>query len=86
MDGHDGGEQGGAPLGDWLTLAEAAERFGAKHDRLRRAAVEGRLPARKLGRTGVWLVRPGDVEHFLKTSRRGPRPGAGRDTTAKERQ
>jgi excisionase family DNA binding protein len=84
MDEHDGGERGGAPLGDWLTLAEAAERLGAKHDRLRRAAVEGRLQARKLGRSGLWLVRPGDVEHFLKTSRRGPQPGARKTGKAKE--
>lgn len=85
MDEHDGSERDGdAVLGDWLTLAEAAERFGAKHDRLRRAAVEGRLPARKLGRTGVWLARPGDVERFVKTSRRGPRPDTRRPKTAKE--
>jgi excisionase family DNA binding protein len=60
-------------LDGWLTLAEAAERYEVKRDRLRRATLEGRLPAHKVG-TGTrmpWLVRPQDVEYFVRKSRRG---------------
>jgi excisionase family DNA binding protein len=84
MDEHGKRDGVGAPLGDLLTLDEAAALYGVRHDRLRRAAWDGRLVARKLGRTGVWLVRPADVEHYLKTSRRGPRPGTRRARTTKE--
>jgi excisionase family DNA binding protein len=60
----------------WLTVAAAAQRFGVKRDRLQRAAMEGRLRARKLGegRSHPWLVRPEEVERFLRESRRGPKP------------
>jgi excisionase family DNA binding protein len=63
-------------LESWMTLAEAAERYRIKHDRLRRAAIEGRLPARKVGsKTGnPWLVQAADVETFLRESKRGPKP------------
>ncbi len=60
-------------LDGWLTLAEAAERYEVKRDRLRRATLEGRLPAHKVG-AGTrmpWLVRPQDVEYFVRESRRG---------------
>jgi excisionase family DNA binding protein len=61
---------------DWMTLATAAERFGVKRDRLERAALEGRLHARKLGagKTMPWLVKADEVERFLRESRRGPKP------------
>lgn len=58
---------------DWLTLAEAASRYEVKRDRLRRATLEGRLPAHKVG-TGTrmpWLVRAEDVERYVRESHRG---------------
>lgn len=64
---------GDVGLDGWLTLAEAAACYGVKRDRLRRATLEGRLPAHKVG-TGTrmpWLVRPEEVEQFLRESRRG---------------
>jgi excisionase family DNA binding protein len=63
----------GAELVDWLTLADAADRYGIKRDRLRRAALEGRLPAHKVGSGSrmPWLVRREDVERFLRESRPG---------------
>jgi hypothetical protein len=63
-------------LDGWLTLPAAAERFGLKHDRLRRATLEGRLKARKLGegRAGMWLVRAENVEAYLRETRKGPKP------------
>ena len=64
-----------AELAGWLTLAEAAERYGVKRERLRRATLEGRLPAHKVG-TGKslpWLVKPQELERFLRESRRGPK-------------
>ena len=64
----------------WVTLPDAAESFGVKHDRLRRAALEGRLKGQKIGpgRKGVWLVRPADVEQYLAETRKGPKPGTKR--------
>ena len=61
---------------DWMTLATAAERYAVKRDRLERAALEGRLHARKLGtgKTMPWLVKAEEVERFLRESRRGPKP------------
>lgn len=55
-----------------LTLAVAAARFGVQRDRLQRAALAGRLPAQKVGpgRSHPWLVRPEDVERFLRESHR----------------
>ncbi|HEV2126784.1 MAG TPA: hypothetical protein VGW38_28850, partial [Chloroflexota bacterium] len=37
---------------------------------------EGRLRATKLGerRTHPYLVKPDDVEHYLRETRKGPRP------------
>jgi excisionase family DNA binding protein len=60
----------------WITLAEAAERFGVKRDRLRRATLEGRLRAHKVGSGSrmPWLVRPEEMERFLRDTRRGPKP------------
>ncbi|MGH2351170.1 MAG: hypothetical protein ACRDJN_06095, partial [Chloroflexota bacterium] len=49
---------------------------GVKRDRLRRATLEGRLRAHKVGRGSrmPWLVRPEEVERFLRESRPGPKP------------
>ncbi|MGH2352586.1 MAG: helix-turn-helix domain-containing protein [Chloroflexota bacterium] len=59
----------------WLTIAEAARRYDVKRDRLQRAAMEGRLPARKLGpgKRMPWLLRPENVEEFLYKRRRKQR-------------
>jgi len=62
----------------WLTMAEAADKYVVKRDRLRRASLEGRLPTRKIG-VGArmpLLVREADVERFLAESRKGPKPKA----------
>lgn len=58
-----------------LTVAEAAARFGVTRARLQRAAMEGRLPAHKVGagKSHPWLVHPDDVERFLRESQRGPK-------------
>ena len=71
------GKQNGMEVLDgWLTIAAAAERYSVKRDRLQRAAMEGRLPGRKLGsgKSHPWLVKPEDVERFLAQSRRGRKP------------
>ncbi|MBI3970635.1 MAG: helix-turn-helix domain-containing protein [Chloroflexi bacterium] len=73
---------GAAEFAGWLTLAEAAERYGLKRERLRRATLKGRLPAHKIGagKSLPWLVKPEEVERFLRESRRGPKkrgPGRG---------
>ncbi|MGH2351303.1 MAG: helix-turn-helix domain-containing protein [Chloroflexota bacterium] len=73
-----------ATLGELLTLEAAAARFQVKRDRLRRATLEGRLRAVKLGsrRTHPWLVRPDDVAAYLRDTRKGPKPK--RPTTARQ--
>lgn len=53
---------------DELPLKDAAERFGVKVDRLRRAAWDGRLAARLVG--NQWMVQPAEVERFLRASGR----------------
>jgi chromosome partitioning protein len=47
-----------------VALKDAAQQFGVKLDRLRRAAWDGRLRAVRVG--GQWLVRPAEVERFLQ--------------------
>lgn len=51
-----------------ISLKDAAQRFGVKLDRLRRAAWDGRLRARLLGHQ--YLVRPSEVERFLEAKDR----------------
>jgi excisionase family DNA binding protein len=73
---------GNPELDGWLTIAEAAQRYGVKRDRLQRAAMQGRLRARKVG-SGLrmpWLVRSDDVQRFLRESRRGRPPASGART------
>ena len=67
--------EGGGVIDGWLTLPEAAARYGVKRERLQRAAMEGRLRGLKLGtgKSHAWLVRTEDVERFLRESRRGPK-------------
>lgn len=52
-----------------LTLVEASKEFGISYSRLKMAAWEGRIPARKPGHD--YLVRRADVEQFLRMTRRG---------------
>lgn len=47
-----------------MTLDEAAERYGVKHDTLRRAIFDGRLTARKSGER-VWLVSHAQMKSYL---------------------
>ena len=51
-----------------IPLRDAAQRFGVKLDRLRRAAWDGRLAARQVG--NQWLVAPSEVARFLREGRR----------------
>ena len=69
-------------LGGWLTLQQASELYGVKRARLRRAALEGRLKATKVGVGSrmPWVVRPHDLEQFLRTSHRGRRRTEDRDS------
>lgn len=63
-----------------LTLMEAADRFGVKRDRLKRAALDGRLSALKVtgGLRMPYMVKASDVAAFLASdkSRRGPKKKA----------
>lgn len=72
-------EESAQPPLDAITVAEAAQRYSVTRTRLQRAAMEGRLPAEKLGRgrSHRWLVRPEDIERFLRESRHGPKKRAG---------
>jgi excisionase family DNA binding protein len=54
----------------WLTLAEAARRYGVPHGTLRNAIRIGKLTGRLVGKT--YLVQPIAVEAYLRTLR--PRP------------
>lgn len=51
-------------MDELIPLREAAQRFGVKLDRLRRAAWDGRLIARQVG--NQWLVAPSEVARFLR--------------------
>ena len=61
-----------------MTLAQAAAQLGVGHDRLKKAATQGRLQATKLpgGLRMPYLVTVADVEAFLASdgARRGPKP------------
>ncbi len=55
-----------------IPLKEAAQQFGVKLDRLRRAAWDGRLEARQLG--SQWIVAPSEVARFLRDGGRQRAP------------
>ncbi len=65
-----------------IPIKEAAQQFGVKPERLRRAAWDGRMPARLVG--NQWMVLPSDVGRFLSDGGRSraieaptaPRQGA----------
>jgi excisionase family DNA binding protein len=48
-----------------MTLDEAAEKYGVKHDTLRRAIFDGRLTARKSGER-VWLTSHTQMRKYLQ--------------------
>jgi chromosome partitioning protein len=55
-----------------IPLKDAAQQFGVKLDRLRRAAWDGRLDARQLG--NQWIVAPSEVARFLRDGGRQRAP------------
>ncbi len=55
-----------------LPLKDAAQQFGVKLDRLRRAAWDGRLETRLIG--SQRLVEPAELVRFLRDGRRRPEP------------
>lgn len=55
----------------YISLKAAAEQYGVQHDRLRRATYEGRLIGTREGQH--WMVRPSEVERFLREQGRAPR-------------
>ncbi|HSH79060.1 MAG TPA: AAA family ATPase [Herpetosiphonaceae bacterium] len=57
-------------LEEAIPLKDAAEKFGIKPERLRRAAWDGRLQARRDG--PHWMVRPMEVERFIRENGRAP--------------
>src|SRR6266545_2804195 len=59
---------------DPIPLKDAAQLFGVKLDRLRRAAWDGRLEARQLG--SQWIVAPSEVARFLREGGRQRAPSA----------
>ena len=62
-------------MDDPVPLRVAAQEYGVKLDRLRRAAWQGRLQARHLG--NQWLVTRPEVERFLREGGREPDPTIG---------
>jgi excisionase family DNA binding protein len=62
------------PQSTLLTITEVAERLGLSEAMVRRYCAEGRLPARKVGKS--WAVRRWDVERFAATPRRSGRPAS----------
>jgi chromosome partitioning protein len=57
-------------LEEAIPLKDAAHQFAIKPDRLRRAAWDGRLQARREG--PQWMVRPSEVERFMRENGRAP--------------
>jgi hypothetical protein len=52
----------------FITLTEAAEKYGFSQGYLRQLVLKGRLEARKSG--GVWLTTPANVEVYIASRRR----------------
>lgn len=65
---------------DPIPLRDAAQIYGVKVDRLRRAAWDGRLAARLLG--NQWVALPSDIERFLRDG--GRRRTAGKAAGTRE--
>src|SRR3712207_4894379 len=60
-----------------IPLQEAANRFGVKVTRLRKAADEGRLEVKRLPGSRDRLVRPSEGRRFFKNRREGRLTGGG---------
>lgn len=56
-----------------LSLTEAAEIAGVETATLRRAALDGRLAARKLGKQ--WVVTRGNLDKWMKSPAHNPNKG-----------
>lgn len=67
-------DPGAHDLGGWLTLDQAAERYGVPRERLVQAADEGKMAVRRVGsgHGESWLVQPDQVEHFLSEQDQPP--------------
>ncbi len=59
-------------LGTTLTVGEAARILDMDPSAVRRAILQGRLPATKFGRD--WALRPEDVAAYKQRPKRGGRP------------
>ena len=57
-----------------LSAPEVAQRLGLSEAMVRRYCLQGRLPARKIGKG--WAIRRWDVERFAATPRRSGRPAS----------
>jgi excisionase family DNA binding protein len=57
-----------------LSAPEVAQRLGLSEAMVRRYCIQGRLPARKIGKG--WAIRRWDVERFAATPRRSGRPAS----------
>ena len=55
---------------EWMTVAEAADRFGLARSTLSRAARVGNLETRRSGR--IWLTTAPAVRAWLKDARHRP--------------
>ena len=55
---------GAVGIREYMTLSEAAERYGLAVRALRLAAESGKLPARKVGKR--WVVRAQDIERWSR--------------------
>ncbi len=55
---------------EWMTVAEAADRFGLARSTLSRAARVGNLETRRSGR--IWLTTTPAVRAWLKNARHRP--------------
>jgi len=62
------------PQSALLSAPEAAQRLGLSDAMVRRYCLQGRLPARKIGKG--WAIRRRDVERFAAAPRRSGRPAS----------
>ena len=62
------------PQSALLSAPEAAQRLGLSEAMVRRYCLQGRLPARKIGKG--WAIRRRDVERFAANPRRSGRPAS----------
>ena len=62
-------------LDAYLPLSAAAIRAGCSIGTIRRAIRQGRLPARELASSGLYVVSAPDLDAFISTRNRLPRRG-----------